>query len=258
MATKYLKNNQSTIAKDYHILNGDALLGQFPAELKNENVIVFREMLMDGPLSEVLDSSFYQARSEYIEKLAGENARYTEKVRPQLQQIKNLPDGSRIYLWFEHDLFCQVNLWSCVTWLSTYVKDLRLFFVSPPTRDWRGFGGMAEEDLSQAFRQARLLEDRSVQLYREALRLFIGKDVSEIEAYTEIEGLDLTIKGALLAELTRLPNADGKFVLHQVIKKIGQEEDGNFAKTFQRFCKEHGVYGIGDLQFRSLFDKLVV
>ena len=113
----------------YHILNGDALHEQFPTTLKEEKIIIFREMLMDGPLSEVLDISFYNKRSDYIDALAGEDAQYIELVRPQIDQIKNLPDDSTAYLWFEQDLFCQVNFWSCVTWMSKYCEDLKMYLV---------------------------------------------------------------------------------------------------------------------------------
>jgi len=241
----------------YHILNGDALHEHFPSNLKDEKIIVFREMLMDGPLSAVLDIAFYKQRSDYIDALAGENAQYLELVRPQIDQIKNLPDNSTAYLWFEHDLFCQVNFWSCVTWMSKYCDGLKLYIVEPPSKDWRGFGWMSEEDLSLAFSNARLLGQADIEDCKEAFRLYVGKDVTAINKYTSQAGLNDTIKDALNAEVTRLPDADGQIALHQIVIDLGKEEGGDFAKAFKRFSQEHGIYGMGDFQFKILFDKLL-
>lgn len=240
----------------YHILNGDALHEQFPTTLKEEKIIIFREMLMDGPLSEVLDISFYNKRSDYIDALAGEDAQYIELVRPQIDQIKNLPDDSTAYLWFEQDLFCQVNFWSCVTWMSKYCEDLKMYLVEPPSRDWRGFGGMSEEALSQAFSDARLLGPADVEVYKEAFKLYVGKEAAVMHDYTNQDGLDPTVKEALEAELTRLPDADGQVALHQIVKDLHKEEQGDFSKIFKRFSKTYGIYGMGDFQFKILLEKL--
>ena len=241
----------------YHILNGDMLHGQFPAQLKDENQIVFREMLMDGPLSDILDVAFYKLRAAYIDGLAGEDSQYMEFVRPQIDQIKNLPDNSIAYLWFEQDLFCQVNFWSCVTWMSKYCEGLKMYLVEPPKADWKGFGGMAEADLCKAHEEARLLSDADIHDYKAAFKHYVAKDAAALSAFVAQEGLNRTIKEALLAEINRLPNGDGDVSLHQVIMDLHEAEGGDFGKIFQRFSKEYSVYGMGDFQFKLLFDKLL-
>lgn len=214
-------------------------------------------MLMDGPLSEELDSAFYKKRSSYIDGLIGKDAEYMSYVRPQLEQLKNLPDKSSVYLWFEHDLFCQVNLWSCLTWMTKYCKEPKLYLVEPPSKDWRGFGWLSEEELSDAFSEAKLLGQADIQTCQEALRLFMVKDRAALELYVRQEGLNETVREAITAELTRLPNAEGEIELHRTIMRLGLEEGWDFSKTFQRFCREQDVYGMGDVQFKFLFEKLL-
>ena len=43
-----------------HILNGDALENQFPKELRP--VVVMRECMIEGPLSEISEDHFWQKR----------------------------------------------------------------------------------------------------------------------------------------------------------------------------------------------------
>ena len=211
---------------------------------------------MDGPLSDILDVAFYKSRASYIDALAGEDSQYMEFVRPQIDQIKNLPDDSTAYLWFEQDLFCQVNFWSCVTWMSKYCDGLKMYLVEPPSKDWKGFGGLAEADLCKAHEKAKLLSEADILNYKEAFKHYVAKDPAAVKAFITQEGLDVTTKEALEAELNRLP-VDGQVALHEVIMDLHKAESGDFGKVFQRFSKEQGIYGMGDFQFKILYDKLI-
>src|ERR1700683_3106691 len=96
--------------KTLHILNGDATRDVFRrTALKDEQQLVWREMLCEGPVSGHLhDPAFWKRREEYI------CVRYNEKpegyfdkvIMEQIWLEAFVDDYSEIVLWFEHDLFC--------------------------------------------------------------------------------------------------------------------------------------------------------
>ena len=51
----------------YHILNGDALLSQFPATIKGDK-LVCRECFVEGPVSKSSLTSFLNERKNYLTK----------------------------------------------------------------------------------------------------------------------------------------------------------------------------------------------
>src|SRR5690349_5300808 len=97
----------------YHILNGDSLAYSFADSKIEGNIIVAREALIDGELSGNSLQDFWNARANY---LGLTEAEYRDRVAGEFEKIMNAPDDSEFNLWFEYDLFCQVNMWF-VIWM---------------------------------------------------------------------------------------------------------------------------------------------
>lgn len=98
-----------------HILNGDAIVAPFTEHFRQEDYFVWREALCQGPLSySFTDIAFRIARVQFLE--SGLEAKIESHLFDQLKDI-NLNEVEEIILWFEYDLFCQVNLMATVSWL---------------------------------------------------------------------------------------------------------------------------------------------
>lgn len=82
---------------DFHILNGDCLAKNFPAETEGE-IIVWRETLVCGPLDR---EDFFVKRETFIEENFAEgNADYQNKVLKDFRRIIDIPANSKVYFWF--------------------------------------------------------------------------------------------------------------------------------------------------------------
>ena len=110
----------------FNILNGDALAYSFPETKIEGEIIVVREGLMDGDLSGNNLQDFWQSRAQYVG--ATESEYYSNVVR-EFEKIINAPDGSEFNLWFEYDLFCQVNMWFVISMINSLPIKKKVFAV---------------------------------------------------------------------------------------------------------------------------------
>ncbi|MBL4704861.1 MAG: DUF1835 domain-containing protein, partial [Flavobacteriales bacterium] len=118
--------------KQYHILNGDSLKDQFPDNISGE-IIVARECLVDGNVNGLDLAELFQTRARFIsQNYDGYTAHdYYEKSVPEFQKMQDITSDADINLWFEDDLFCQVNFWFVIHLLSSSIQDNRIFLIRP-------------------------------------------------------------------------------------------------------------------------------
>ena len=115
-----------------HIVNGDSTLEILQKSGLEGATIVWREMLCDGPVCEDVGSDkFWMQRYEfYRSKLNVDKLSYYDKVIKELVVIEDLSNYNEVVLWFEYDLFCQINLLAACSYLLKYYrKDISYHLV---------------------------------------------------------------------------------------------------------------------------------
>src|SRR5215216_4057769 len=154
----------------YNILNGDSLAYSFPDSKIEGNIIVIREGLIDGELSGDTLHDFWQSRAKYMKITETE---YNNSVVKEFEKIINAPDNSEFNLWFEYDLFCQVNMWfviSIINSLSVKKKVYAVYtsYLGRSNRHfWNGFGPANSSQLKVCFADRILLSNADLQLGQE-------------------------------------------------------------------------------------------
>lgn len=109
----------------YHILNGDALKVQFPEVLKG-NIIVARECLIGDVQGKNLEQ-FFHTRAQFISNFEDYNYDdYFQDTVSEFEKIRAIPENAVINLWFEDDLFCQVNFKA-----DSHVSRYNRYFFKP-------------------------------------------------------------------------------------------------------------------------------
>ena len=243
---------------EFHILNGDALKEQFPDSLNGE-LIVARECLVDGDVSADSLDQLFELRAEYLSNAYdSEIDFYHQEVIPEFNKIISLPEHSVINLWFEDDLFCQVNLWFVSHLIHNFTTPSQVFLVRPHTNIQYGFGGLNSDGLDNAFKSKVRFSHDEVKLFSSLWKLY------QLQNHARI--LELAVKHsekfpflevAAQANLDRFPE-DGspgrpEQTLLDIMKETGSDE---FGPVFREFHKRESIYGFGDLQVKRLFDEL--
>ena len=141
----------------------------------------------------------------------------------------NAPDNTEFNLWFEYDLFCQVNMWFVISIINSLSIQKKVYAVYTSYLDrtskqfWNGFGPANASELKICYADRTPLNDIDLQL---------GQD------------LWTAYKSGNLEELVRLANNRSSAFpyLQEVVKahvdrfqKTGQKEDlKKLLKTSQR------------------------
>ncbi len=244
--------------KEFHILNGDALKEQFPDYLNGE-LIVARECLVDGNVSAHSLNQLFEVRASYLNKTYdSEMGFYQQKVIPEFRKIISLPQNSAINLWFEDDLFCQVNLWFVSSLIQESVHPYQVFLVRPHTDIRYGFGGLDTDGLAEAYQSKAPLSDDNLRLFSSLWELYQNKNHAGILSVATMHSKQFPfLEEAAKANYDRFP-ADGspgrpEQTLLDIMKETGADE---FGSVFREFHKRESIYGFGDLQVKRLFDEL--
>ena len=243
--------------KQYHILNGDLLKQQFPENIEGD-IIVTRECFVEGNVKGNGLDELFASRAKFLsQNYGGTEQGYYDKVVSEFQKIKNINEDSDINLWFEDDLFCQVNFWFVAHLITKIIHNPTVYLVRPESRNQYGFGGLNHSELISIYRKrGHLIElDKIASLWE-----FYQNDNTEklIGTVRKLESIYPFLLPAIEAHIERKPNNEspGRPIqsLIAIIKDLETEE---FGPVFKEFNKRESIYGFGDLQVKRLFDEII-
>ena len=158
-------------------MNGDALQEMLPEVLEGER-IVMRECLVDGDVSGTTLRELYANRARFISTTyeGFTEPDYYVMTVPELEKIQRIRKGSTVNLWFEDDLFCQVNLWFVCHLLQQSGQAVELYLVRPATDLQYGFGGLDAKGLLVAYQNRQAVNAEQLAALAELWHLYQMRD----------------------------------------------------------------------------------
>lgn len=244
----------------YHILNGDCLKSQFPKDILGELIIV-RECLADGTVEGESLDDFFENRAKFIIENDANASKedYFEKVVVEFEELKNIPNHSVINLWFEEDLFCQVNLWFTIHYLNLLNKTFSLYLVLPKAESRYSFGNMSLSDLKDCFENKIKIGFSDLEELVKLWNYYKNNNLEEmLQTAKNLNVLFPFIYSAVQAHKERLPNENGFGKIEQTILQIVDElQTQDFEIVFKEFSAREPIYGFGDTQIKRIFDDLL-
>ncbi|UII19933.1 DUF1835 domain-containing protein [Fulvivirga ligni] len=241
----------------YHILNGDALKEQFPASLDGE-IIVARECLVEGDVQGANLEEVMTTRANFLHSVYGEPLEsYQQNTAEEFRKIKGLDLQSEINLWFEDDLFCQVNFWFVAHILVSAGHQEHIFLIKPETHTPYGFASYSPGELINLY--ASRIQLKELNKIACLWNAYQANDSDRLLSTAHELAVDYPfILPAVKAHLDRLPsnNQPGRPVatLKQIMNELHTKE---FGPVFQEFSKRESIYGFGDLQVKRLYDQIL-
>lgn len=241
----------------YHILNGDVLKDQFPENILGE-IIIARECLMDGPVDGNTLDELYITRANFLNENFGKCSHedYLKKSAIEFQKAQSIPSEASINLWFEDDLFCQVNLWFIIKLISDSQNNNDVYLIRPNAQNPYNFGNLCKTELVAAYHNRSLLAD--LDLLADLWTFYQqGKVEKLLLAAKALEGQYPFILPAVIAHIERVPSNGDLGRPRRVLLQLMKEFDtAQFDVIFKEFSKRESIYGFGDSQVERMFDEL--
>ncbi|MEM6725752.1 MAG: hypothetical protein AAF598_17055, partial [Bacteroidota bacterium] len=191
-------------------------------------------------------------RAEY--PLEGKEQFYAERVQPEIERLIQADGYDEIVLWFEYDLFCQVNLWACLNLLKDRSQRISLVCPTdhPEITPFKGMGQCAPEHFPPLFEGRIPLSTTDFECGAQLWNAFVQEDLPRLSKLPI--SAPLAASGpAIQAHLERFPakNAQGSPLQRFLIEPL-RENALTERALVGRFLRRDLKWGMGDLQVFQL------
>ncbi len=245
----------------YHILNGDALAYSFPEAKIDGQLIVIREGLIDGNLAGDRLPDFWKSRATY---LGISDREYQQNVVAEFEKIRTAPEHAEFNLWFEYDLFCQVNMWFVLSIINDLGIKKNVFAVYTTHVEgnnpqfWNGFGPANSTELNYCFANRISLDSFDLQLGKDLWSAYKNNNLEELNLLAGIPSAAFPyLKEVIKAHVDRNPMDGSPGRPEKIIAEIIQSGTKDFQHVFKEFWARESIYGFGDVQLKSIYDRVL-
>lgn len=240
-----------------HILNGDVLKEQFPASILGEQ-IVMREFLVDGDVAGDTLEELFQTRATYISENIPNCSRqdYFCETVPEISKLLSIPPGTEINLWFEEDLFCQVNLWFSIHVLHQAGRDKNLNLVLPKEPHQYAFGYCSAAELEKFYKDRTPIKEPS--LFSLLWKNYQSGNLKELKNLAKhLKHKFPFVDAAVDAHIDRSPGNEENGVPYKTLEKIVHElGTTDILPVLKEFNSQLPIYGFGDTQVKKILKKI--
>jgi hypothetical protein len=173
-----------------HICNGDSVAGPLRQSALGGDVLAWRDAYHAGPVRSGERTRVIDARAAFLSSCGwgGEDAVRNELLARDAQFADALREGREIVLWFEHDLYDQLQLIDVLalageTGFDPQQLELIEIGLFPGRPDFRGLGELNIAELESLWPQRRAVIDEATagaQLAWEAVRRADPRGVAQV------------------------------------------------------------------------------
>ncbi len=240
-----------------HVTNGDAAREAIRSTEVDGDVVVWRDVLHEGPVpAGASESELREIRATFLARSgwARREDALADLVRRDARVAAAVRGGEEVVLWFEDDLFDQLQLVQILDRLAAAVPPPKVTVV-----EVEGYLGLlSNRELIAAFARARLLGAPELALGRRAWNAFRAEDPRVLEELLATETSALpALAPALRRHLEQFP-APGHGLSRTELQALRALADGplGFAELFERSQADEPRRFLGDVVFRLYLDRL--
>uniref|UniRef100_UPI0040485244 hypothetical protein n=1 Tax=Roseivirga sp. TaxID=1964215 RepID=UPI0040485244 len=182
--------------------------------------------------------------------------RYEQDVITEFKKIQKFNDYDEVVLWFEYDLFCQINLIALLHWFKN--QELKGPKISLICVGWEegfeglvGLGDIPTDDYPSLYERRRILGSNDFNLASDAYLAYCSEDPRDLETFILLpSNVFPYLNLALSAHLKRFPSSETGFnVIEQKIIDLIKEGDTSLKRLIGALLKWQNLFGFGDLQY---------
>ena len=240
-----------------HIHNGDSTANTMKESGFPGEHFPFREALATGPTPQGLSQDeWLSVRAEFLSEASEMDAANVRgDLSAQDEKLARASASDEVILWFEHDLFCQINLIYLLNRFSHQnMGKARLSLICigefAGRENFRGLGELSAEQMASLFDTRHEVTEAEMSLAEKAWSAFCSPDPRRIEDLMAEEMSALPyLRSALIQHLARFPSvSNGLGRAENRLLEIVSEGITDFMRLCKAFFDREPAYGLGDYQ----------
>lgn len=248
-----------------HITNGD----DFTLKLKSLNlqgdIITWREMLCEGKTETSVGSeSFWKTRFDFLHKnYKITKSWYVEKTLKEYRSLCNHKQQDQIILWFDCDLFNQVNMLAVISWLKHHRKYAEIYLASSgnidETNTLYNLSDLDDSQLLKLYENKIWLTQDDIEYADYVWQLYCSDNPIRLQNLTDFPNYHFDyLSDAIQAHLKRFPSIRNGLnqVENNILKIASEQKLKTKSELITRVIQNQGVYGFGDAQYDRVVTKL--
>lgn len=248
--------------KTLHITNGDSTTNVLRDLNFSGEIITWREMLCEGQTrTDVGSENFWKSRFNFFSsRYKVTKKQFIDYTVKEYRRLCNQKLQEEIVLWFEYDLFCQINMLAVISWLKEYRSGAHITLVCSGNEDdsgrLYGLGELAHDDIMRLYDKRITLTVDDIEYADYMWHLYCSNSPIQLQTQSKFNASQFKyLTPALEAHMMRFPtiknglNAIENDILTQVVNKKHKTKEALVKTMLQR----PNYYGFGDTQY---FQKL--
>jgi hypothetical protein len=247
----------------HHVTNGDALSAKLAAAQIPGSVSTWSDILHEGPVPEGQSHDQLSAlRARYVAD-AGYGA-YEDLATSfrQAQGAIDRPTYDELVLWYEHDLFDQLNLIQLLDRIAVQERRVPVSLVSidsfPGYPRFHGMGELTPEEIAGLFPARKPVTDTQIALAQRAWAAFRAPAPTALEQFLDTDTGELPfLAPALQRHLEEFPSErNGLSRTEQQLLELVEPRPLAIIDAFRGLAEQERWFFIGDSSFWTVVVRL--
>ncbi len=249
-----------------HITNGDSTTNYLKKLNFQGDFITWREMLCEGKTStDVGSEHFWKSRFDFLKQ----SYKVTKKqfIDLTLKEYRNLcnhKSQEEIVLWFEYDLFCQINMIAVISWLKRYRKGRKISLVCSGevkgSNKLLGLAELTEKQLKEQYQNKTELTIDDIEYADYVWQLYCSDNPIKLQNVYQYQQ-NTTFKyliDSLLVHLQRFPSIGNGLnnVENSILDITANSTLNSQDELIRELLQQENQYGFGDLQYKKQINDL--
>lgn len=249
-----------------HITNGDSTTNYLKSLKFSGDFITWREMLCEGKTTtDVGSETFWKNRFDFFKSSYKINKQTF--INYTLKEYRNLckqKAQNEIVLWFEYDLFCQINMIAVISWLKRYRKGYQISLVCSGkvgnSKKMYALTELSEKQIHNHFKNKVALSQDDIEYADYIWQLYCSDSPLRLETIYKFNPMSpfKYLAPAIEAHLKRFPSIENglNLVENTILKTAIDKKPKSKNQLVNQLLKDEDVYGYGDLQYENKITEL--
>lgn len=247
-----------------HILNGDAVVPIFRKSAIPGDLAIWRELHCQGPTTLSIGMpEFRTIREKFLEEyLDLPYGFYGDTTNSQLNKIRSSL-SEEVTLWFEYDLFCQINMMVAINFLIQIRPSVTIYLINVGqtfgNTQWYTLGQLNAQEWRDKYHSKKLLDKSAIDFMQSAWKIYCSADHRAFESIIhECPSVFKYFPLAIENHYRRFPSSLDNLtdIQRYIFENLNEQSYRSEKDVLRRLIQDFHFYGYGDLQYKAILRSL--